>query len=50
MSITWKEFKDAVEANGANNETQINYIDIDLPKDTDDLEISVHDGELAVTS
>ncbi len=50
MSITWKEFKDAVESKGANDETEINYIDVSLPTDTDDLEISVYYGELSVCS
>ena len=47
--ITWKELKEAVEKAGANDGTEIDYIDIYLPSDISDITIHVNwDNELTI--
>lgn len=47
--VTWKEFKEAIESAGVNDESEIDYIDIHMPRDISDLNIYVSlDNELTV--
>ncbi|CAM0042628.1 hypothetical protein VPHK392_0013 [Vibrio phage K392] len=47
--LTWKQFKEHVEANGANDDTEIDWIDIHLPYDTDNVDVHVNcDNELTI--
>ncbi|AUR83632.1 hypothetical protein NVP1038O_22 [Vibrio phage 1.038.O._10N.286.51.C2] len=39
--ITWKEFKEAIEAAGVNDETEVDYIDIHMPIDISDINIHI---------
>jgi hypothetical protein len=43
VSLTWKQFKDAVEKNGVSDDMEISYIDTHAPMHADDVEVVVDD-------
>lgn len=48
--LTWKEFKEHMESNGVNDDTEIDWIDIHMPSDESYVDVHVNeDNEVTVS-
>jgi len=51
VMVTWAQFKKHVEANGVNDESEVCWIDIHMPSDTEYIDVNVDsDGEFTVSN